>query len=486
MKKQFLLFYFMLFSLLVKAYNFSDRNEYGQLIYYNYYEVVELEVTYYGGGNNQYKGNIKIPESVECYERNSTTGIWAYKTRVVTRIGNSAFRQCNYLYSVSFPRTILFIGVKAFCACPELTSIELPASLRSIEDEAFESCPAITSVKVYEGLKSIGIAAFAGCSSLTSFVVPNSVENIESVAFSDCTSLTSVTLGSGVTSLGTKTFMGCTSLSTIISYIRTPFPTYAFDETTYTNATLIVPKGTLEVYKAAIGWKNFKNIIENEDTEESILVTANSYNRVYGEANPEFGYTSKGGTLEGTPSIICEATKTSSIGTYPIVIKKGTVTNDNVTYINGILTVTKAPLKITAKNYTIKKGEALPTFEATYEGFKNDETKAVLTKQPTITTTATSASEPGEYEITVSGAEAQNYEISYVNGKLTIELGYTPGDANGDGLVNVTDIVATVNYIMEKPSEGFNKTAADLNGDGEINVTDIVKMVSIIMSGDSQ
>ena len=50
--------------------------------------------------------------------------------------------------------------------------------------------------------------------------------------------------------------------------------------------------------------------------------------------------------------------------------------------------------------------------------------------------------------------------------------------------MNVTDIVATVNYIMEKPSDGFNKDAADLTGDGEINVTDIVKMVSIIMSGD--
>ena len=61
--------------------------------------------------------------------------------------------------------------------------------------------------------------------------------------------------------------------------------------------------------------------------------------------------------------------------------------------------------------------------------------------------------------------------------------GNIPGDVNGDGVVNVTDIVATVNYIMEKPSDGFNKEAADLNGDGEINVTDIVKMVTIIMSG---
>ena len=66
--------------------------------------------------------------------------------------------------------------------------------------------------------------------------------------------------------------------------------------------------------------------------------------------------------------------------------------------------------------------------------------------------------------------------------KVTIEPATIPGDVNGDGLVNVTDIVATVNYIMEKPSDNFNEEAADLNGDGSINVTDIVKMVSIIMS----
>lgn len=57
-----------------------------------------------------------------------------------------------------------------------------------------------------------------------------------------------------------------------------------------------------------------------------------------------------------------------------------------------------------------------------------------------------------------------------------------PGDANGDGEVNVSDIVEIVNYIMEKPSDKFIKKNADVNGDGEVNVTDIVKVVSIIMS----
>ena len=233
-----------------------------------------------------------------------------------------------------------------------------------------------------------------------------------------------------------------------------------------------------------ISYVNGKLTITEADP---VTITAKSYEIEYGDDIPEFEYISEGAELNGTPSITCEATKTSPAGTYPIVITKGSVKNFNDTYVNGTLTIKKVPLKITAKDYTIKQGETLPTFEATYEGFKNDETSEVLTKQPVFTTTATSTSTPGEYEITVSGAEAQNYNISYVNGKLTIEKSdFIPGDVNGDGLVNVTDIVATVNFIMEKPSDNFNKEAADLNGDGEVNVTDIVKMVTIIMDASAR
>jgi hypothetical protein len=216
--------------------------------------------------------------------------------------------------------------------------------------------------------------------------------------------------------------------------------------------------------------------------EEGVILTAKDCTREYGDSNPKFEFTTKSDLSGELPVITCEADKTSPVGTYPIVIQKGTIDYDNVSCVNGTLTIEKAPLTITAKDYTIKQGSALPTFEATYEGFKNDETEAVLTKKPSFTTTATSISELGEYEITVNGAEAQNYKISYINGTIKI-VSFVPGDVNGDGVVNVTDIVATVNYIMEKPSDGFNKDAADLTGDGEINVTDIVKMVSIIMNG---
>ena len=188
---------------------------------------------------------------------------------------------------------------------------------------------------------------------------------------------------------------------------------------------------------------------------DAVVITANSYTRKYGEANPAFEYTSEGKALDGTPEITCEATAASPVGTYPIVVSKGCVTNYNDSYVNGVLTITKASLKITAKSYTIKQGEALPAFEATYSGFKNKETTDVLTTKPTITCSATSASAPNTYEIVVTGAEADNYDISYVTGTLTI----TDADA-----VVVTAKSYTRKYGEANPEFEYTSAGADLEG----------------------
>jgi hypothetical protein len=137
------------------------------------------------------------------------------------------------------------------------------------------------------------------------------------------------------------------------------------------------------------------------------------------------------------------ADKLSPVGTYPIVVSKGTIQGD-YSATNGTLTITKAPLTISGGTYTMKQGEALPEFKASYEGWKNNETEAVLTTKPTLTTTATSQSEPGTYEIIVAGAEAQNYAITYVKGILTIEENLTGIDQimvneNGSAMIFTID-----------------------------------------------
>ena len=207
-------------------------------------------------------------------------------------------------------------------------------------------------------------------------------------------------------------------------------------------------------------------------------MTARDYTRVYGEDNPVFEYTSSGAELVGIPEITCEATASSPVGTYDIVISKGSVTNYNDTYVKGTLTITKAPLKIKAGTYSRKKGKENPKFTLTYEGFKNKETESVLKEMPTVTTTAQKDSPVGDYEVNVSGAEAQNYDISYQNGVLTVTI--NTGDANVDGDVTEADVKAVAKYIIGQTPTGFDREAADVNGDKKIDAADIVGIVKII------
>ena len=60
----------------------------------------------------------------------------------------------------------------------------------------------------------------------------------------------------------------------------------------------------------------------------------------------------------------------------------------------------------------------------------------------------------------------------------------TAGDVNGDGVINVLDIVSTVSFVMntQSPSDA-EACAADYNEDGVINVLDIVSIVGVITGG---
>jgi hypothetical protein len=211
-----------------------------------------------------------------------------------------------------------------------------------------------------------------------------------------------------------------------------------------------------EAQNYELSYTNGKLIVTDAD---AVIVTAKSYTRKYGEANPTFEYEVSGAALDGTPEITCEATATSPVGTYPIVIKKGSVTNYNDSYVNGTLTITKAPLSVKAGTYTKKQGEDNPEFTLTYDGFKNNETETVLTKKPIATTTATKESKPGEYVVTVSGGEAQNYELSYTNGKLIV----TDADA-----VIVTAKSYTRKYGEANPTFEYEVSGAALDGTPEI------------------
>lgn len=84
------------------------------------------------------------------------------------------------------------------------------------------------------------------------------------------------------------------------------------------------------------------------------------------------------------------------------------------------MTVNPAPLTIKADNQIRPFGQTNPVLTVSYTGFVNGETNSVLTSQPVVATSATVASPPGNYLITVSGASAVNYAVTQTSGILTV------------------------------------------------------------------
>ena len=276
----------ILLPLVASAHDIEVQNADGVTIYYNYINNgTELMVTFGGSYadsySNEYQGNVAIPEEVTYMNRTrkvTTIGERAFyycpgltsvtMPNSVTSIGEWAFAGCFGLTSVTIPNSVTSIGGEAFLGCTGLTSITIPNSVTSIESNAFSGCSGLTSVTIPNSVTSIGDYAFYGCSGLTSVTIPNSVTSIGVSAFWNCSGLTSVTIGSGVTSIGDNAFEGV-DIPTVISLIENPFKitgktsdSRTFSQNTFLNATLYVPKGTIDKYKATDGWKDFVFIEE--------------------------------------------------------------------------------------------------------------------------------------------------------------------------------------------------------------------------------
>ena len=287
------------------AYDIAVEYEDGVTIYYSYINggtelgVAGVKVT------DLNKTNIVIPSQVIYMNRaRNVTEICssAFSYFSVVRDGSMGWRAYLAPLSVTIPNTVKIIGDWAFQGSM-LFSINIPNSVTSIGADAFEGCTGLTSVHIsdlvawcnisflgYESnplyyahhlylngteitsltipnsVTSIGSGAFSYCSGLTSVTIGNSVTSIDKSTFYDCTGLTSLTIPNSLTFIGENAFHNCSSLTTIISFIEDPMLIRIDDGTflkdVFFNATLYVPKGTIDKYKSASGWNKFVFIEE--------------------------------------------------------------------------------------------------------------------------------------------------------------------------------------------------------------------------------
>ena len=109
---------------------------------------------------------------------------------------------------------------------------------------------------------SIGTYAFADCYGLTSVTIPESCKTVPQYAFENCNNLQELTLPSTCVACYDYSFYGYSSLKKINCQAETPPAAYknTFSSSIYTKATLNVPEGCADKYKAANIWKKFTNM----------------------------------------------------------------------------------------------------------------------------------------------------------------------------------------------------------------------------------
>lgn len=250
------------------------------------------------------------------------------------------------------------------------------------------------------------------------------------------------------------------------------------NSTKYTSSGITMNSDcTLKAIAYKSGYETSNVLTSNYTIKEDVIITAKSYTRVYGDANPTFEYTVSGGAISsGQPAITCSATKASSVGAYDIVISQGTISDSNVQYTNGTLTITAAPLIISAGSYTMRQGDSMPLFTASYNGFKNGEDEDVLMSKPQLVCEAGMDSAPGTYKITISGATAKNYNIEYVNGTLTI-LSREISD-------EVKVVMSDAGSLPTEIGTSAWRTIKKLAISGQVNGTDIRLIRQMLQDGE--
>ena len=150
----------------------------------------------------------------------------------------------------------------AFNSTSGFTSITIPPSVTTFGRYAFASVSTLNSVTIdYASNAIVGGYQFTG-SSITSLTIGSHPTVIGQSMFQKCTKLRTLVIPSNISSINNYAFSGCTGLISITVESATP-PTLGygvFDGTN--NCPIYVPSGSVDAYKAASKWSNYKSRIK--------------------------------------------------------------------------------------------------------------------------------------------------------------------------------------------------------------------------------
>lgn len=323
----------------------------------------------------------------------------------VTSIGESAFQDCHGLTSIEIPSSVTTIGFDAFFGCNGLTSIEIPSSVTSIGATVFWGCSGLTSIVIPSSVTNIGPALFWGCSSLISVVVESGnyvydsrkncnaiIETATNTLIAGCNN---AKIPYSITNIGANAFWGCSGLSSVeIPSSVTSIGDWAFRDC---SGLTSITSYLTDVFET--GQNAFR------DCENATLYVPHGLVSVYQS-------TSDWNSIKNIEEI-------------PGIALAMSCNNKGKVKVNGGLQFTNDMGEVSVYDGTDN------TFVFTPE--ENCQLEQVLIDG---------------LDVTLSVKNNQLTTKVHEGSKMIVTFSKSSGDMNGDGLVNINDVVKLVNAIL--------------------------------------
>ena len=169
--------------------------------------------------------DVIIPSAIDGYTvtkiaSNAFAGSFLFKSKItsvvipdtVSKIGMSAFSNCDNLVRVIIGNGVTHIKINSFRGCDNLKEVVIGSSVKSMGAYVFQNCKSLENVVIEDGVSVIGRSAFENCRALKNIEIPGSVKKIGNFAFYNCKGLTEAILENGVERIGARAFLCCKAL----------------------------------------------------------------------------------------------------------------------------------------------------------------------------------------------------------------------------------------------------------------------------------
>ncbi len=334
----------------------------------------------------------------------------------VTSIGDSAFSECISLKTITIPDNVKTIKGWTFSMCSNLESITIPDSVTSIGDSAFFHCQSLQSITIPDSVTSIGDSAFYECTSLKTITIPDNVKTIKGWTFYGCSNLESITIPDSVTSIGKCAFFICEKLKSItIPNSVTSIGDSAFYNCQSLQSITIPDTLTRICYETFSGCSSLESITIPDSVTDII--------------NFAFAYCENVKSIEVPDSV-------TSIGNWSFNCCSSL---ESITILNPDCEIFDSK-EVICNGYNENRD---PYFNGTIRGYEGSTAQAY--------------------------AEKYGYKFEPIEEICTaIPIQIVPGDANGDGGIDMSDVVMVMQAYLNPKKYGVNGTSPDrITAEGE-------------------